>query len=1559
MIQLRKNPLSEESINISFTEGENGKDLVDRVLKDNGYELTPELLGYYQLLINGKIVDRDLWSFVEIKESDAVLVAPRLLRGSGGQIFKQVAMIAITAAAAYYLGPAGANLSGAAFGAAVAGVSVATGLALNALIPPPGLGSIGSLGASFEGSQMYTITGQSNSAKKVGYVPRVYGTHRMFPVIAANPYTELETRDGNLVQYYYGIYDFGFGPLDISDIRIGDTSITDYADAEYRLVDLNKPAVSEGYWDDRLHDSFTLYKGDVERDGSSVALDKNQNDPGASVSAPPREALGWNNDTTVTVLKPNDSYSSATQDLRVGMFVTGPFADGTFITAISGDDITLSSPVTGLQRVNEGGLLVVITNWPIGFYTSETYQTVRNASNKIEDSDQEITLEFVSPQGLTSYATNGKQAARNIELKIEFADANAPLGTETWRGFNELDYVSEFEIDGGNTAITTANPTLPPIKKDASDSDMTLISQSKEIPLYNLEGSYTGSNPINYDDRSDETPSGPYNPPSTPGATITKIAMATYITKSYGYAKGATKIALKTGEAKVRDSLYFKGNFIGIVDGEEVCSIPGYTFYKLKEPLKTSIALFEARYRYARAEWYGIFGNTGYTAKYLYDIRWSTDPSLTNKILAKFPTSGVAVLTANTTNPVYFSVKFKPLGRIQYKVRITRVKSTSAYTYKVVDKLTLSALSTRFDRNPILTNQRHVFLEVRIKATNQLNGSISNLSAITESILDVWDSNTSSWVKEKTNNPAWIFADLLTGTVNKKAVPKSRLHIPSLVEWANFCDEVPTAPTNQSYTLSRFTSNFILDFDTTLQSLINNVANAAQASLNIIDGKYGVLIDKLKTTPVQIFTPRNSWGFNSSRIYTETPHALKVRYIDPNKDWQISEVVVYDDGYTEETATEFQEISTFACTNNEQAWRFGRYMIAQSRLRKENITIQVDFEHLVCTRGDYVQITQDVMKVGGRPARVKTVAGNLITIDDAIDTSGLVSYGYVYRNSVTGIKTSTLTVVDSDQFTLNGDIPSVGDLIIIGPVGSIVLDCLVKSISPDSDLSATIELVEKADAIYSAESTSLIPDYNPGLQITVADKFVTPTVVRNLKLISNSWRVVGESYEYYIEVDWDAPRGSAYETFEVYVDSGKGFNLTTFTKESFLRYVVSEENLGVLHRFKILAVSSTGLKINLISAPTVSATPVKKTTAPSNINALYLNITTESLQLNWTPISDVDLAEYIIRYTPEVINPTWEASIFLMKADKRSTSATTQGRTGSYFIKAVDYNGNRSVNTAQARTTIPNLFNLNIISETNDFPLLEGYREETEVSVGDTLILKAVFNGGVTDNEYPSEGYYYYNQLLDLGEIYTVRLQSQVRAEGFTVEDLMSNWETLESLEYMTMANEDDWDVEAQWRATESYNVMAEWSNLELIDPISEGSQENWSQWRSVLTIGDATGRVFQFRLKLSSYKASVTPRVFDGIIKADMPDRFETYNNLIAPPAGLEVVYSPAFKGPGNTPNIQITQDDADSGDYFSLEDKTLNGFKITFYDISNNPVSRQFDVAVKGYGRKTLAVI
>lgn len=1432
MIRLKLSALEEhvDDSKREIVEGEKLRDAVERTLSEVplGEKKISEV---FTVVHNGHIIPEETWGLITLVSTDTILIAPTLRGGDESNIFRTVLMIAVVVIATVANPFAGGTVAAALF---TAGVTILGSLAVNALIPPsvPDAGGIGGTGYSYSDSQMYAITSQSNTSRKFQTVPKVYGTHRMFPTVAANPYTELQANptSGGFDQYFYAIYDFGLGPLNVGEISIGDTPITAYEDVEYFLVDPNKPDVSEGPWDDTYEKSFTYFKGSSDSESFGIALNGNRD-------------------------------------------------------------------------AGEAG-----------------YETVRNSAENDKNVRQSITLSLVNARGLYGYDTAGQRSARTIDLEIYFAK----VGTDDWVPFNDFNYVEEFLAVGGESQYDIT-PIEGYVGPDINNFDwLSLYSRLKVGPVENSPG-----DKFQFD----------------PGYYVRTV--------DYGWSVGDDYVILKQNPSiEIGSIITYNGTFVGRV--QSLDPNPGgktdYVGVTFENPMQRNLALLRIMQSYPTPT--GT-KETDVHVRLFFGALWQLGEV---QLGIGRPQLGKARISAQTNEAVYSTFRFTPREIGQFRVRITRTATSSPFTFQVEDELTFNNITTRFDTAPIVTDKRHVFLELKIRATDQLNGAISNLSAVCTSILDVYDEDLGEWVKQPTSSPPWIFADLLTGQVNKRAIPKTRLHLPSLLEWEDFCNDVPPSPDGHTFFRERFGTNFVLDYATTLQGILNQVASGAQASMNIVDGKYGVLIDRYRDFPTQIFTARNSKDFGSARVYSRRPDAVRISYIDPEADWAVNETIVYDNGFDAVTATEFDDLASFACTNNEQAWRYGRYMIAQNRLRQETITLTVDFEYLVCARGDFVQIVQDVMKVGGNAARVKSVDGDEIVIDDALDFNPELEYGYTYRSSADGsIETGLLTPLFSDTFVLDGEIPVKGDLIVIGEVGKIVYDCIVKSITPNDDLSANLTLVEKADAIYDAESTTTFTPYNPIINQTSDPLLAPPGEVEDLVVLQNSYRCAGTGYEYYITVDWDTPLGAAPENYEIYVDGGRGYDRVATTRESQYYYVVDQDYLGVQHKFKVIAVSATGKRLELGAVAFVTATPLFKTARPADVADLSIDITGEVLQLVWPQVDACDIQEYLIRYSP-VETGSWEASIPLLRVNKNTTLAATQARTGIYLIKAVDFNGNQSENATVAITTIPSLSNLNIIEEINDFPTLAGGKNLVVVE-DEVLTIQQKSSGG-SGIEYFGEGFYYYENLLDLGEIYTVRLQSLIQAEGVTASDIIVNWTSLDTVVAMANAGTSDWDVESQYRSTEALNVMSEWTSLDVVEALSEGSSEVFTPWRKFI-MGDATGRIFQFRLRLISNLPSVTPRVFDGIIKADMPDRVESFDNILAPDTGYEVIYDPAFYGAGASPNVQISMENGESGDYWSFDYKDLTGFKIRFFDSSGNPVSRIFDAAAKGYGRRYESII
>jgi len=1441
MIKIRLNALSPKEETLNVIEGESILQTFERAKKEHP-QINDQTENFYKAYLYGHEIPKDMWANIKPKDANNLMIGIVPESGSNGRLLGQIAILAVVIATTVATG-GGAS---AYWAPALAGFAAT--LVVNALIKAP-TASLGGLGSDFGAneSQMYTIDSQANSINKYGPVPRVYGKHKIFPTIAAAPYTEFfADNQGELAQYFYAIYDFGYGPLKIENLRIGNTPIVEFNEVNYRLVDLNKPAIDEGDWDTAISDVFALYKGDNNTENIAVNLNGN--------------------------------------------------SDG-------------------------GG-------------PADEYQVVRNANQNANNDEQEILIQFVCPQGLRTIDTAGNNVARNIEVSAEFAE----VGTENWYSYNNQSQVKDFSSVG---QVTEEGDFIPIYLQQRAGTN------EQFLPFFSADTRQLTLAEANFYSQ--------YNAVGQRGnlAVLTNPIEGYYL-DTYKYRKG--------------DFEFYSSKFINLdakisLGGEGVGTIiqrddlGGFYRYTMDEAFKQDLVLFST-ISYKKVISGGGGPGGGPVIGYLYldgtDGLNYLGPRPSD-LLKVENLSGRFVITASKQNPVFSTIKFTPITTEDIKIRITRVRSYGGATFQIIDDLTWSSLNTRFATPPILTSQRHVFLEIRIKATDQLNGSITNLSGIASSVLPVYDSVTDTWPLQETSNPAWVYVDILTGDINKRALNKDRIDTASFIEYAEFCEEVPAPPAGQTYAEPRFKINFILDYKTTAKDLISQVTGQTQASLNIINGKYGVLVDKLKTLPVQVFTPRNSSNFGSSRSYIETPDALKIIYLDQSSDYISREEIVYDDGFDSSTAETFEEVGTFGVTNDEQAWRFGRYLIAQARLRQETISIDVDFENLVCTRGDFVKFQHDVMKVGGRPTRVSAIAGSDVTLDDDIITEFGIDYGYTFR-SYLGIFTGTMTVTGPDTATLSGpELPEVGDLFIWGEVDKITIDCLVKEIQPQNDFRATLTLVEKADAIYEAESTGVIPAYENNLGRSVDEIDASPSEVQNLEILDNTFDCDGSNYIYQISLTWGAPLQNVADAYEVYVKTTAEYELADVIKATSYIYTVNQLDLNINHDFKVLGVSSNGQKLTLGEVSAQAATPVKKVTPPSDVGALYINVLNETLQLSWPLIADCDVLEYEIRYSPN-LNANWESSNFLQSVDRKTNQIQFQARTGSYYVKAIDFNVNQSLVAAKAITSIPALVDLNVVDETNDFPDLLGPKDRVETFDSQLVLRKSV--NTPPNVQFYSEGFYYYQNLLTLDDIYIVRLQSLIEAEGFTPNDLMVNWTPLSAVTVLATAGTSDWFVETQYRSTDQLNVMTGWTTLDVIDPISEGVQDNFIDWRS-FTIGDFSGRIFQFRLRLVSLNPSVSPRVFEGKIKADMPDRQASGENIIAPSLGQNIVFDPQFYGPSPAPAIAISQDNAQSGDRYEITNKSLAGFTINFYDSGGTPVSRQFDYLVKGYGRRATDIL
>lgn len=121
---------------------------------------------------------------------------------------------------------------------------------------------------------------------------------------------------------------------------------------------------------------------------------------------------------------------------------------------------------------------------------------------------------------------------------------------------------------------------------------------------------------------------------------------------------------------------------------------------------------------------------------------------------------------------------------------------------------------------------------------------------------------------------------------------------------------------------------------------------------------------------------------------------------------------------------------------------------------------------------------------------------------------------------------------------------------------------------------------------------------------------------------------------------------------------------------------------------RIRSVSSLGTRSAWATA--TGHVVIGKTQAPSNVSNLSSTISSSGVRLEWSPVSDLDVREYEIRYG--AASSTWATALANGSVRVRATSFTYPTfRTGEwrFFVKAVDTSGNESVETATILLSVP------------------------------------------------------------------------------------------------------------------------------------------------------------------------------------------------------------------------------------------------------------------------------
>ena len=1045
----------------------------------------PEVIRPFVVIyLNGSELPATEWDSYILQPHDALELYIRPAGDSGKEILRLIATIAIVviawklAAVGSFLNSTVAyalNVSAQTAQIIVAASVTAIGTALvNAFIPPP---SVNLPRGGFDTGESYFLTNQSNSARPYQPIPVPYGRVKMIGNLAAQP-EAFSAGDSTL---FTTLIDWGLGQSNVFNYRAGDTKITffraivkehdnvpswidddpnkglSYVPLELLQYPLNSVELSVGLNDDGDNGGAntvpTAYSAVVELlfpqgiayfDDSGSTQSLGVNFKGEYKKAGDSEWMPWPDGT--------EGYAGDSH-IRFGQGAVDP--NGQNPSEIP--NVAFTVPVA---RVKSGEEFTATITFDRSVYAVDfTDFTFVDSSTSTDVSDQfelrsetEITAtrvwQFViKAPDLGDDVT--KQYAISTDLQ-NFIDSPPPYGEP----FPSKAYLStSFVVEGDKTVV---DPDPDPDNPDPPDIDEDLFNKAngqetyvKLTGVYNRitsDGPYVSGDPTSWDIQGFEV-------------WVNGVKKATSTGPWLGYAGVYVEHSSQFG---------FGGDLL----------INEY--WSLDNPLGNN----------------GGNGGGGFDPRFI-NIPW--DPS---GLLETFTIYG------NKPQPAKASIVILFAEKGEYEIRVTRIgdNSNAENPSKYVSACYWSRLASRgypyypdtLDGRQSILNlkRRHTMTEIRLEASERLQGNLNEISATVVSQLR--RHNGTEWTEPvNTRNPAWIVADILLGyRAQQVRVPLTlqdsggyledrHLDLQSFREFARVCNElVSYSQSGETFQRRRYEIDLVLASDAPIIETVQNILSMCRARLILNQqGKLEIMMDVDRGDQVrQLFTPANSWGFAGSRAFQELPHGLRVSFIAPELGYQKGTVEVFRPPYTKDTATTFEDLATFGCSNWHMAAQYGMYVFGQMILRTETFTLNVAAESLVVQNGDVVEVASDSAALGG--------GSHLIVEQTAPSVLVLSEEPFIFDNPYYTLKTDdgviqgrVLSIVGRTiQIDKNVSPVLMGSgigIIVIGQKDFVTKKYIVSQIRPTQDLSAEITLVPYDVNVYKTDD-GVFPEWNSG-----------------------------------------------------------------------------------------------------------------------------------------------------------------------------------------------------------------------------------------------------------------------------------------------------------------------------------------------------------------------------------------------------------------------------------------------------------------------------------------------
>ena len=773
------------------------------------------------------------------------------------------------------------------------------------------------------------------------------------------------------------------------------------------------------------------------------------------------------------------------------------------------------------------------------------------------------------------------------------------------------------------------------------------------------------------------------------------------------------------------------------------------------------------------------------------------------------------------------------------------------------------------------------YLALRFKWNQDAFGSIPKVQAkIKGKKVVSYNSSLVAQTASYSTNPAWCLLDYLTNTRYGKGLLTSEINLQSFYDASVVC-ETQVEPYSGASNINIFDTNAVIDTSRKLIENVREIIKGCRGYLPYTSGKYKLIIETTGTATITLNEDDIIGGYSlTSREKSERYNRVIVNFVNPDRNFQVDEV-------------QFPPIDDSGLPSADQH--------STMKTADGGILLEGRFDFKTITSPYQAEEMAEIILRRSRQALTLVINVSFDAYDLAIGDIVNITH------SSLGFSSKAFRVVAlsfSEDYTIGLNLIEHQDSYYTWANKTQV------ATTPTTNLPnpfSTIDLTEAFGA--TPFVTDEIIEYNDGVIIT------------KMKIVLSDLSLFTDSFFDYYEVEISEDGGLTYNQ----VGSGKN---TVFE----VLNVKDDTTYNVRARY----VNTAGVRSNYVS---VDHTVVGQSAPPSNVQNFSINVVGDQAVLSWDAVTDLDLAYYVIKHSPNTTGATWiNSKNVINKIARPATSASVPFQTGTYLIKAEDKRGNQSI---LETLIVSNISTVNYVFETtiNEHTAFSGSKSNVEVVVKDSVNhigLTATGTLGDPNSSVPSSGTYDFANTITLPAKFKTKFDSTVVQ---TIENVAEYIDTgrPNSSTLIDSGTPDPFDG----RTAQNSNTTLQIATSD--DNVTFSSYQNF-------TTGEFEGRYFKFRALLTSADQDSRTLVNTLSVTASLPERTESGADISSGTGGKTITFNNAFR---LNPAITISGQNMATGDYFTITSKSTSAFTIEFFDSSNISVNRTFDYQAKGVGQ------